>query len=136
MSDAVQEARRVLDLANRGEPSAYDVDFRPHAEEVIRLDAENTILKGIIATNPGIPCVYCGVDNIGKCPKGFPGCGQADDLMVFDDEQGRRLRADLTRCRAALRVARPYVHQEYGIGNWERELAAAQDMIDRELNAE
>jgi len=54
---------------------------RDDALEVLhRLKKENTILRGIAATV--MPCHYCGVDDIIRCPHGFPGCSLADDLMA------------------------------------------------------
>lgn len=43
---------------------------------------ENDILRGIAAKI--MPCHYCGAEEIGRCPYGFPGCALADDLMQAD----------------------------------------------------
>lgn len=67
------------------------------------LEAENTVMRGILANSPGIPCVYCGVDNISKCPRGFPGCAQADDMMIAWDESEERLGKQLWRARGVVR---------------------------------
>ena len=47
--------------------------------EVDNLRKENDILRAIAAKI--MPCHYCGVDSIAKCPRGFPGCALADDLF-------------------------------------------------------
>ena len=52
-------------------------------QELERLRKENDILRGIAAKV--MPCHYCGVDNIGKCPHGFPGCSLMDDVMAAED---------------------------------------------------
>jgi hypothetical protein len=55
--------------------------------------AENTIMRGLLAKQD-TPCVYCGAETMATCPRGFPGCAQADDLLVGDDETMRRLRVE------------------------------------------
>ena len=54
------------------------------AEKMRRLDDENTALPMIAAKV--MPCHYCGVDEIAKCPHGFPGCALADDVMAGDSQ--------------------------------------------------
>jgi hypothetical protein len=54
------------------------------------LKAENDAMRAIIANSPAIPCIYCGAGTMARCPRGFPGCGQADDLMVSGDEAMKR----------------------------------------------
>lgn len=54
--------------------------------------AENATLRGLVA-KVVMPCHYCGVDNMAKCPSGFPGCALADDLLCGEDDAQRR-RAD------------------------------------------
>lgn len=56
-------------------------------EDCQRHSRENDILRGMVARSvqPGQPCHYCGVDSVAKCPRGFPGCGLADDIMCGDD---------------------------------------------------
>lgn len=75
------------------------------------LRAENDALRAILASSPSIPCIYCGAETMAKCPRGFPGCGQADDLLVSGDEHmARSIRAqrahigDLEECREDLRM--------------------------------
>lgn len=51
--------------------------------ECERLCAENDTLRGIAAKV--MPCHYCGVDNIAKCPHGFPGCSLADDVFCAEE---------------------------------------------------
>lgn len=62
-----------------------------------RIERENTILRGMTAKN--MPCRYCGVDEIAKCPQGFPGCGLADDILCAQDEQMRYMLAELAELR-------------------------------------
>ena len=54
-----------------------------------RLERENTTLRAIAAKV--MPCHYCGADNIGKCPHGFPGCSLADDMACYDELGNMRL---------------------------------------------
>lgn len=51
--------------------------------ETARLRKENDILRAI--ASKVMPCHYCGVASIGKCPHGFPGCSLADDMMAGDE---------------------------------------------------
>lgn len=45
------------------------------------------------------------------------------------------LAAELAAARAALAIARPYVEQEYGTGDWVRRLENDQEIIDAALAA-
>lgn len=51
--------------------------------ELERFRKENDILRGIASKI--MPCHYCGVDSIAKCPHGFPGCSLADDMSCAED---------------------------------------------------
>lgn len=64
-----------------------------HVDELDRLCKENDVLRGLMPAL-GAPCVYCGEKDISKCARGFPGCPQADDLMIGQDETGKRLIAE------------------------------------------
>ena len=50
--------------------------------ELVRLRKENDTMRAIITKL--MPCHYCGVDEIAKCPRGFPGCALADDILCYD----------------------------------------------------
>lgn len=74
---------------------------------------------------------------MGKCPRGFPGCPQADDMMVAADASCRRLLAEklalteqFARCRQVLREV---WHLLEGEDQHTDELAAR---VEAELNAE
>lgn len=67
-----------------GEPS-WDCQLCKARDKITKLESENTVLKGLLPAL-GKPCVYCGLEDIGKCKIGFPGCAQADDIMAADDE--------------------------------------------------
>lgn len=54
------------------------------------LEKENTFLRGLVA-KLNIPCVYCGLENMSCCSRGFPGCAKADDILCADDEFMRQL---------------------------------------------
>jgi len=58
---------------------------------------ENDILRALVS-KLNIPCVHCGIPDISKCSRGFPGCVQADDIMVGESEYGFAL---LDRLRKA-----------------------------------
>lgn len=49
------------------------------APDMLRLTNENDALRAIAAKI--MPCHYCGAADIAKCPRGFPGCALADDLL-------------------------------------------------------
>ncbi len=67
---------------------------------------ENDILRALLPKLKA-PCAHCGLEDISKCTRGFPGCAQADDLMCGDDawlkgikERFRRAESELKRSRA------------------------------------
>lgn len=45
---------------------------------------ENDVLRALLP-KLGAPCMYCGLTEISKCERGFPGCPQADDLLCADE---------------------------------------------------
>lgn len=53
--------------------------------EAEKQQKENGILRGLVAKVVG-KCVYCGLEEMAKCERGFPGCAWADDLMCGEDE--------------------------------------------------
>ena len=59
------------------------------------LTRENDTLRAIAAKV--MPCMYCGVDSIAKCPRGFPGCGLADDISCYQDTLATALIAERKR---------------------------------------
>jgi len=74
------------------------------------LIAENRILRGLVQTNPDWKCPHGEtVDNIGKCPSGFPGCACADDrISVLCEDEERivsGLRAEVERLKENLKTA-------------------------------
>lgn len=78
--------------------------LRQKEAETPRLKAENDTLRRLLpALNA--PCVYCGLTDISKCASGFPGCAQADDLMVGDDEVMKRLLEDNKKLKEQLQQA-------------------------------
>lgn len=83
---------------------------------------ENDHLRGLVG-NLKIPCVYCGLENMGECRSGFPGCARADDIMIGEDAFIRGLSEKAKRYEDALTK----------IKNWRRhaEVAAfAQEILD------
>lgn len=60
---------------------------------------ENDALRGIAAKV--MPCHYCGVDHISKCPHGFPGCALADDMMCAEESAVVELRRVIDELAAA-----------------------------------
>jgi len=78
------------------------------ASEVEGLRAENTHLRTLVAVQ-ATPCVYCGLTEMAKCTRGFPGCARADDLICGEEEafkavvsERNTLRAEVARLTAAL----------------------------------
>lgn len=69
------------------------------------LEAENRILRGLVQTNPDWRCPHgMNVDNIAKCPAGFPGCACADDRIAVLCEDGSRVIDNLRSENALLRA--------------------------------
>lgn len=68
-------------------------------ERLEKSERENTILRGICSKI--MPCHYCGVDEIGKCPHGFPGCSLADDVFIAEEEIRTTVCKERARAEAA-----------------------------------
>jgi hypothetical protein len=88
--------------------------------ELQRLQDENTLMRGLLAKQ--MPCHYCGAESMAKCPRGFPGCALADDLLIADDvmltpETTLRLKHRVDTAEARLLAA-------------EHALRAAQELLD------
>lgn len=77
------------------------------SDELTELQAENTRLRAALAVSRD-PCVYCSLpaERMAACPKGFPGCGRADDLMGCPELGAslelQRVAAERDRLREAL----------------------------------
>lgn len=71
------------------------------SDDIERLKRENTVLRGLVAKLVR-PCHYCGLDDMSKCARGFPGCALADDLMCGDDEMARGLIAKVKAAEQGL----------------------------------
>jgi len=67
--------------------------------EIATLRAENSTIKSVLSLVPG-KCLYCGLEDIAKCPSGFPGCARADDMLCGEDEASRRLIEERDALRA------------------------------------
>jgi hypothetical protein len=66
-------------------------------DKAVVAEKENGILRGLVAKVVG-KCVYCGLEEMAKCARGFPGCAWADDLMCGEDEA---FKATVDRMRKA-----------------------------------
>lgn len=62
----------------------YRDDLRGTIKE---LETENNRLRAMLAKAP-TPCVYCGIEDMTRCERGFPGCSRADDLLNNPDFTG------------------------------------------------
>lgn len=80
----VSGVARLIPRAHTLKPMAAD------ASRIQQLEKENTFMRGLVS-KLGIPCVYCGLADISKCARGFPGCAQGDDLMCADEEMFKDL---------------------------------------------
>lgn len=79
---------------------------------VLLLEGENSTLRMI--TTKIMPCHYCGVDDIAKCPHGFPGCSLADDIATGEDAMAaeiQKLRNEISECAMMINVAGPLGHR-------------------------
>ena len=95
--------------------------------------AENNVLRGItskFAAKHG-PCHYCGVEDIAKCPTGFPGCALADDLLCSEDEHMRGMLDKNKALQGELDKARIVISQapELNMNNYNH------DEVDKLNNA-
>lgn len=53
-------------------------------DRIEALEAENTVLRGLVQCNPDWRCPYGqSVSHIAECPHGFPGCACADDRLAI-----------------------------------------------------
>lgn len=82
-------------------PAIVILQFITAARELDSTHKENDILRGIAATI--MPCHYCGVNEIAKCPRGFPGCGLADDLFCAEEALVHEYRKELESVKAELK---------------------------------
>jgi hypothetical protein len=69
-----------------------------------KLDAENTTLRGVIAAKPDAPCVYCGLEDMSRCRRGFPGCAKADDMICAEEQFVDRFRITRAVAEAAMNL--------------------------------
>lgn len=67
-------------------------------DEINRLRAENSAMRTVLAKSP-IPCVYCGLDDMSRCERGFPGCARADDIICGEDEAFKQVLAERNALR-------------------------------------
>ena len=65
-----------------------DAELVTLRNKVTDLCTTNDKLRGILATS-SLDCIYCGLPEVDtvKCIHGFPGCGRADDLMVYESNK-------------------------------------------------
>lgn len=73
-------------------PVVRQVGVLHSRDEVTRLQDENDILRGIVASIDH-PCIYCGLTDKSRCERGFPGCAWADDLLAGERAANVRLAA-------------------------------------------
>lgn len=68
-------------------PTHPPVDVEKLKQDLAQATKENDYLRGLLAVS-GAPCVYCGLEDKGKCTRGFPGCAWADDVFVAFEQRG------------------------------------------------
>lgn len=66
----------------------------PPVPLLVQYRHENDSLRAIAAKV--MPCHYCHVDDIGRCPHGFPGCSLADDLAGSESSANAQFRKLMT----------------------------------------
>jgi hypothetical protein len=66
------------------------------------IERENVALRGLIGLLKR-PCHYCGLDDMAKCARGFPGCALADDIVAGQDETVRFLLARIAELESSRR---------------------------------
>jgi regulator of replication initiation timing len=83
------------------------------------LRAENSTIKSVLSLVPG-KCLYCGLEDIAKCPSGFPGCARADDMLCGEDEASRRLIEERDALRAENDLLRAIGQKSIETIEWQR----------------
>lgn len=84
----------IKDRIGRENPywtTAYG-DVCAAVDREMELIAENNAIKNLLA-KCSTTCIYCGLEDMSKCARGFPGCAKADDIMCGEDEALRDLLA-------------------------------------------
>lgn len=84
--------------------------------ELAEAKRENTILRGLLPKMP-VKCPYCGLDNMGMCKSGFPGCAWADDLMCGEDEAFRNILKERDELHTKLDAAMEALKELDGIAS-------------------
>lgn len=131
---------RIMDLDNARFIWRARRDVPALIARVRELEAENEALRKIAARV--LPCHYCSVDDLAKCPHGFPGCSLADDMneegcanswLRKARERVRELEVENARLRTVEEESRYLINniREHGIhDNWKsvaNALTAAQE---------
>jgi len=77
--------------------------YSAYLENLKSTEKENNYLRGLIPKTIG-KCIYCGLEDMGKCKSGFPGCAWADDIMIAQDDTMQRIMAQRDGYRKAIEL--------------------------------
>ncbi len=110
--------------------------------ETERLRAENTHLRTLVAVQ-ATPCVYCGLTEMAKCTRGFPGCARADDLICGEEEafkavvsERNTLRAEVARLKDERADCEPFLKEgerlDECLERWRTDATAVLDLLVKE----
>ncbi len=108
--DDGEHASEVIERVNK--EIAKGISTSTKRQELEIVNAENNVLRSLLPAL-GAPCVYCGLTEIAKCSRGFPGCAQADDILVGEEEGWRETLRRLRSAEKALAAPRQAHKIEY-----------------------
>ena len=80
----------------------YENELQNERAVLAETRKENDILRALLPKLKA-PCAHCGLEDISKCTRGFPGCAQADDLMCGDDAWLKGIKERFQRAEAEIR---------------------------------
>ena len=84
--DPISEIIKVWNARALPNDTAFAERHAKMMKELVETKRENDQLRCVVAKS-NAKCIYCALpaEDMAKCAHGFPGCGRADDLVLFGD---------------------------------------------------